>query len=153
MDVKYVNSFITGLMDIFGMLGMNSVQRTGLAKRAKLRTDNDVNVIIGLVGSIKGNVVLSMPESTAKNIASTMMGGMAVEQFDMMPKSAICELTNMVAGSSMSKLEQMGTVVNITPPMLINGKNMISMISQVETLVISFNANEGPLEMNVATED
>jgi chemotaxis protein CheX len=37
--------------------------------------------------------------------------------------------------------------------MLINGKNMISMISQVETLVINFEANEGPLEMNVATED
>lgn len=152
MDVKYVNPFIVGLQNIFNMLNMTSIQRTGLAKREKLKTDNEVNIIIGLVGDLKGNVVISLPETTARNIASTMMGGMPVPELDMMPKSALCELTNMVAGSSMSQLEQMGVSVNITPPMLINGKNMITMISQVETLVISFNCNEGKLEMNIATE-
>jgi len=152
MDVKYVNPFIVGLQNIFNMLNMSSIQRTGLAKREKLKTDNEVNIIIGLVGDLKGNVVLSLPETTAKNIASTMMGGMPVPELDMMPKSALCELSNMVAGNSMSQLEQMGTKVDITPPMLINGKNMITMISQVETLVISFKCNEGNLEMNIATE-
>jgi len=152
MDVKYVNPFIVGLQNIFNMLNMTSIQRTGLAKREKLKTDNEVNIIVGLVGDLKGNVVLSLPEATARNIASTMMGGMPVPELDMMPKSALCELTNMVAGSSMSQLEQMGVSVNITPPMLINGKNMITMISQVETLVISFNCTEGKLEMNIATE-
>lgn len=152
MDVKYVNPFIVGLQNIFNMLNMSSIQRTGLAKREKLKTDNEVNIIIGLVGDLKGNVVLSLPETTAKNIASTMMGGMPVPELDMMPKSALCELSNMVAGNSMSQLEQMGTKVDITPPMLINGKNMITMISQVETLVISFKCDEGNLEMNIATE-
>lgn len=152
MDVKYVNPFIVGLQNIFNMLNMSSIQRTGLAKRERLKTDNEVNIIIGLVGDLKGNVVLSLPEATAKNIASTMMGGMPVPELDMMPKSALCELSNMVAGNSMSQLEQMGTKVDITPPMLINGKNMITMISQVETLVISFKCNEGNLEMNIATE-
>jgi len=152
MDVKYVNPFIAGLQNIFNMLNMTSIKRTGVAKREKLKTDNEVNIIIGLVGDLKGNVVLSLPETTARNIASTMMGGMPVPELDMMPKSALCEMTNMVAGSSVSQLEQMGVNVNITPPMLINGKNMVTMISQVETLVITFNCNEGKLEMNIATE-
>lgn len=152
MDVKYVNPFIAGLQNIFQMLNMASIQRTGLAKREKLKTENEVNIVIGLVGDLKGNVVLSLPETTAKNIASTMMGGMAVPELDMMPKSALCELTNMVAGNSMSQLEQMGAKVDITPPMLVHGKNLTTMISQVETLVISFTCNEGKLEMNIATE-
>lgn len=152
MDVKYVNPFIAGLQNIFNMLNMSSIQRTGLAKREKLKTENEVNIIIGLVGDLKGNVVLSLPETTARNIASTMMGGMPVPELDMMPKSALCELSNMIAGSSVSQLEQMGVIINITPPMLINGKNLTTMISQVETLVINFNCNEGKLEMNIATE-
>lgn len=152
MDVKYVNPFIVGLQNTFQMLNMTSINRVGIAKREKLKTDNEVNIIIGMVGDLKGNVVLSLPETTARNIASTMMGGMPVPELDLMPKSALCELSNMVTGSSMSQLEGMGVAVNITPPMLINGKNLVTMISQVETLVISFSCNEGPLEMNIATE-
>ncbi|PKM76143.1 MAG: chemotaxis protein CheX [Firmicutes bacterium HGW-Firmicutes-15] len=153
MDIRCVNSFISGLLNVTGMLGMTSMQRKGLSKRTKLRTDNDVNIIIGLVGDIRGSVVFSMQEATARNIASTMMGGMPVDKFDMMPKSALCELANMVSGNSVSLLEQQKALVNITPPTLINGKNMITMISQVETLVVEFEGQEGKIEMNVATED
>ena len=153
MDIKYVNAFITGLLEVSGMLGITSLTRTGLEKREKLKTDNDINVIIGLVGDIKGNVVLSMQETTAINIASKMMGGMPVTEFDLMPKSALCELSNMVNGRSASELEKIGIMTNITPPTLIHGRNMISFISQVETLVVQFSAEEGSLELNIATED
>jgi chemotaxis protein CheX len=153
MDIKYVNAFINGLIEIAGMLGVNDLTRTGLDKREKLKTENDINVIIGLVGDIKGNVVLAMQENTALNIASKMMGGMPVAEFDLMPKSALCELFNMVSGRSVGELEKMGAITNITPPTLIYGHNMISLISQVETLVIQFSTAEGLLELNIATED
>ncbi|HBK53268.1 MAG TPA: chemotaxis protein CheX, partial [Syntrophomonas wolfei] len=87
MDIKYINPFINGLLNVCTMLGMKELKRTGLSKREKLQTEHDVNVIIGLVGGLKGNVVLSMHEATACHIASTMMGGMPVPQFDLMPKS------------------------------------------------------------------
>jgi len=153
MDIRCINSFIAGLLNVSGMVGMTSMQRKGLNKQAKLRTENDVNIIIGLVGDIRGSVVFSMQEATARNIASSMMGGMPVEKFDLIPKSALCELSNMIAGNSVSLLEKEKVLVNITPPTLITGKNMITMISQVETLVVEFEGNEGKLEMNVATED
>ncbi|NLU48842.1 MAG: chemotaxis protein CheX [Syntrophomonadaceae bacterium] len=152
MDVKYINPFIAGFLNVCSMLGLAGLQRTGLVKRAKLQTVKDVNVIIGLAGDIKGNVVLSMPESTACNIASTMMGGMPVAQFDLMPKSALCELANMAAGNSVSRFEELGLLVNITPPTLVNGKKVISLVSQVETLAIQFNGTQGTLELNVALE-
>ena len=153
MDVKYINSFINSLLEVTEMVGISKLQRIGLNRREHLKTENDVNVIIGLVGDIKGNVVLSMQEATAKNIASRMMGGMPVYEFDMMPKSALCELSNMINGKSASKLEKIGVRVNITPPTLIHGYNMASLISQVETLVVAFSGQEGNLELNIATED
>lgn len=153
MDIKHINPFIGGLLNVSGMLGLGDMQRTGISKRAKLQTEHDVNIIIGLVGGLRGNVVFSMHEATACNIASTMMGGMPVSQFDMMPRSALCEMANMIAGNSVSNLEQMGSLVDITPPTLVSGKNMISLISQVETLVVQFNAKEGLLELNIAIEE
>lgn len=153
MDIKYINSFISGFLNVTSMLGISGLQRTKLAKKEKLRTDNDINIIIGLVGDIRGNVVLAMHEETACKIASTMMGGMPVEKFDMMPRSAISELANMMAGNSASQLEGSGVHVNITPPTLIHGQNMISLISQVETIMIEFSGNEGIIEINIATEN
>ena len=153
MDVKHINAFITGLIEVSGMLGINSLSRTSLNKREQLKTKNEVNIIIGLVGDIKGNVVLSMQEKTAMNIASKMMGGLPVNEFDLMPKSALCELTNMVSGRSVSELEKIGVTTNITPPTLIHGHNLISLISQVETLVVKFTAEEGVIELNIAMEN
>lgn len=152
MDIKYINPFIAGFLNVAGQCGITNLQRTGLNKRAKLRTDNDVNIIIGLTGGLGGNVVLSMQEATAKNIASAMMGGMPVPDFDMMPKSALCELANMSAGNSATALTEMNVTIDITPPTLINGKNMVTMISQVETLVLEFTGDVGKLEMNIAIE-
>ena len=152
MDIKYINPFINGLLNVCKMLGMQELKRTGLSKSEKLQTEHDVNIIIGLVGGLKGNVVLSMHEATACHIASTMMGGMPVPQFDLMPKSAICELANMVAGNSVSNLQEIGSLVDITPPTLISGKNMVSMISLVETLVIQFIGAEGSFDLNIALE-
>jgi chemotaxis protein CheX len=153
MDIRYINSFITGLLHISNMLGMHNMQRTGLGKKEKLVTDNDVNVILGLTGDTKGTVVVSMPEKTACNIASVMMGGMAVESFDYMPKSALCEMANMVVGHTLVQLEKTGLMLTITPPVLISGRNLISMINQVETISIQFSSAEGNIEMNVALEE
>ena len=153
MDANKINAFITGLIEVSGVLGIDSLTRTGLSAREQLKTENEVNIIIGLVGDIKGNVVLSMQEKTAMNIASKMMGGMPVNEFDLMPKSAICELTNMVSGRSVSELEKIGVLTNITPPTLVHGHNLISLISQVETLVVNFTAEEGEIELNIATEN
>lgn len=152
MDARYINPFINGLLTVSGQLGLGSLKRTGLFTRKRLQTDNDVNIIIGLAGELKGNLVFAMQEDTACSIASVMMGGMEVPQLDMIPKSALCELANMITGNSVSKLEEMGLLVSITPPTLVNGRHMVAMISQVETLVIQFTGDEGLLEINMALE-
>ncbi|MDH7498662.1 MAG: chemotaxis protein CheX, partial [Syntrophomonadaceae bacterium] len=126
--------------------------RTGLAKRRALQTADEVNVIIGLVGDLRGTLVLAMPERTATSVASAMMGGIPVAAFDELPKSALCELCNMAAGSSVSRFEGLGVSLNISPPTLVSGRQMIAMVSQVETLVVRFSADQGPLELHIALE-
>ncbi|MGI6487372.1 MAG: chemotaxis protein CheX [Syntrophomonadaceae bacterium] len=152
MDIKYINPFISGFLNVCSLLGMKTWQRSSLDRQDTLRIEQEVNIIIGLTGETRGNVVLSMSELTARSIASTMMGGLPVEQFDMMARSALCELTNMVAGNSATNLAEHGTQINITPPTLISGKNLLALVSQIETLVIEFTGQEGKLVINIALE-
>lgn len=69
-------------------MGSNSVESLG------------VTVIIGMTKDLRGSVAYNMSEATAMTIASTMMGGMPVAQFDELPQSAISELVNMVTANS-----------------------------------------------------
>lgn len=150
MDIKFINAFITGLLNVTGMLGLSDLKRTGLSKKERLEIDKDVNILLGMAGGMNGNIVLSMPEQTARNIASTMMGGMEVAVLDMMPKSALCELANMVAGNSVAGLD--AESVNMSPPTLISGQNIVALVSLVETLVIEFTAAAGSITMSIALE-
>jgi chemotaxis protein CheX len=58
----------------------------------------------------------------------------------------------MSAGNSATALADMNVIIDITPPTLINGRTMVTMISQVETLVLEFTGDVGKLEINIALE-
>ncbi len=152
MDIKYINAFITGLLNVSGMLGIPDLKRTGLSKKERMEIDKEVNILLGMTGGMNGNVVLSMPEQTARNIASLMMGGMEVTALDLMPKSALCELANMVAGNSVAGIAAQEQPVQMSPPTLISGKSLVALVSLVETLVIDFGAEAGTISMSIALE-
>ena len=86
MDVKHINAFITGLMEVTSMLGIDSLTRTALNARENLKTENEVNIIIGLVGDIRAMWFYPC-KKTAMNVASKMMGGLPVNEFDLISKS------------------------------------------------------------------
>ncbi|HWP97551.1 MAG TPA: chemotaxis protein CheX [Syntrophomonadaceae bacterium] len=152
MDIKYINGFINGLLNVCGTLGLSDMKRTGLAKREHLEIDKEVNIVQGMVGSLNGNVVLSMEDQTARNIASLMMGGMEVATLDMIPKSALCELANMISGNSVAALGAQTEPVEMSPPTLVNGKRIVALVSLVETLEIQFSGATGTLSLSIALE-
>lgn len=152
MDIKYINAFISGLLNVGGQLGMADLKRTGLSKRERLEIDKEVNIVQGMTGSLNGNVVLSMEEQTACRIASLMMGGMEVPALDLIPKSALCELANMISGNSVAALGAQTEVVEMSPPTLVHGKSIVALVSLVETLVIDFSGAIGAVSLSIALE-
>lgn len=152
MDLGFINAFINGLLNVSSMLGMSDLKRTGLSKKEKLEIDKEVNIMLGMAGGMNGNIVLSMPGQTAQNIASRMMGGMEVASLDMMSKSALCELANMIAGNSVANVPNQAEPVEMSPPTLVSGKNMVALVSLVETLVIEFASGVGSITLSIAFE-
>ncbi|WP_378954484.1 chemotaxis protein CheX [Pelosinus sp. sgz500959] len=152
MDSKIVKPFIDAVISILPMLGLVDIKRGNMMVKDKLITTNDVTILIGLSQEIRGNLAYGLSDECARNIASTMMGGIPIPQFDEMAQSAISELVNMVTANAAINLENLGKKINISPPTVVTGENITVRISQVQTLAIEFLTSAGRIELNVGLE-
>ena len=80
----------------------------------------DITILIGLAGGLKGSLLLSMSTDTSLKIASRMMGS-ELTVVDDLSKSAVAELTNMLTGRATSDLELMGYPCKISEPTVVFG--------------------------------
>jgi chemotaxis protein CheX len=112
---------------------------------------DSVVIIIGIAGEFKGQVFFSMNESTACNIASTMMFGMEVKKLDDMAKSAIAELGNMIMGNVSTEFYNSGIKIDITPPTTLVGKEMAFSTKNLKTICVPLLLEKlGKIEISVA---
>lgn len=126
MNNEYAKVFSNAFLNVMPQLGI-----TDVTLQNEEECDHQINAtgavcIIGIVGELHGNVIFSMGEECAKNIASGMMCGMEVPEFDEMAQSAICELSNMLAANACMELSVMGANVDISTPTLMYGVFSVS---------------------------
>lgn len=121
MNKEYTESFSIAFLNVMPQLGITDVQCKGETECGHLINSPGVVVIIGVTGDLHGNVYFTMQEDCAKKIASAMMGGMDVPQFDEMVQSAVSELSNMLAATACTDLSERGISADISTPTLIHG--------------------------------
>ena len=151
MNVQYINPFIEASNLIISQTtGFQSTLGKVYIKDTPCKSDNVV-VLIGLTGKIRGNVIISFNPKLACKIASAMMGGMPVPELDEMAKSAIGELCNMILGTTATILSKNKIEIEITPPTLFVGKNMsfTSSNSVIVCVPLLFEHNEA-IEIDIS---
>lgn len=149
---KYLVPFFDALM-VLEQFGISGITRDQVKLKKSLSMQNEVNIIIGLTGDIQGNIGYSMPSETALQISSIAMGGMLVPELDDLAKSALSEIANMVSATATVNLSAMGKTVDISPPTIIVGHNLVMIISQVQTVSLEVATSAGPLQVNVGLEN
>lgn len=122
IDAKIINPFLESAISTTSM----AAQLTLTVGKPFLKTDmsftdDQVLIVIGVTGAMKGQVIINIPSEHAKQLASGMMMGMPVEELDEMSLSAISELGNMIMGNAATLFSTRGIVIDITPPMLQRG--------------------------------
>ena len=99
MVVNYINPIIESFKNVMPQLGLNHIKENDIKLKERLINSPGVMIIIGLMGDIKGNIIYGINEIDAKKIASVMMMGMPVEEFNELAQSAISELINMLTAN------------------------------------------------------
>ena len=124
LDVKHINPFLQATLNIMETI---AGVKLGVGKPAVAKLEFPDNIFIlqvGVTGALKGQVLLVMSDDNAKLIASKMMMGMPVETLDDMASSALCELSNMIMGSTATLFSTQKIVMDITPPISLHGNNL-----------------------------
>lgn len=108
-------------------------------------------ILIGVTGEMRGQVVLSIDEKKACEIASRMMMGMPVPELDDMAISAISELGNMIMGNAATVFSVRNIGIDITPPTVGRGTGKIyTMYTKNIAIPLLTDDSEVFMEMNIA---
>jgi chemotaxis protein CheX len=150
MDAKLVNPFIDAFTAIMPQIGFQDVKRNKMVVKERSVESKGVTVLVGFTKNIKGNVAYNMSETTAKFIASTMMMGMPVENFDDMAQSAISELSNMITANAATNLASLGYDADISTPSLSIGEAFVVKISGESYLSVEMDAGGHLIEIAIA---
>ena len=152
MDAKLVNPFIDAFMAVLPQIGFQEPARAAMTVKDKMTQSLGVTIIVGFTKQIRGNVVYNMSEDTAKYIASTMMMGMPVENFDEMAQSAVSEMSNMLTANAATNLAAMGLEVDISTPSLSVGADFQVKISNEKYLTVTMDVSGHPVEIDIAVQ-
>lgn len=149
MDVKYINPFLAGTLEV-----LNKMARIdAVPGKPHVKTDDaasgDVSGIIGITGDALGSLALSFSEACICKIVANMLN----EQFDGVTQEIIDatgELTNMISGASRTQMEKMGLSVYAAIPTVVHGRqHTISHILKSPSIVIPFSTAAGPFFVDV----
>lgn len=151
MDVNHINPIIESFMTVLPQLGIADIVRKGVTVKGKEIVSPGVVIIVGLVGDIKGNVIYGMSIDDAKKIASIMMMGMPVDDFNDLAQSAISELSNMLTANVAINYSEQDINVNISTPTLIHGE-FVANASIAKVLCIQMGANGTTIDVNISLE-
>lgn len=117
-----VNSFIVACKSIMDSFGINIEEGNILFRESPFQADALI-IVIGLTGDLHGQAIISMEQTMACKVASTMMGGMPAEMNEV-TKSAVAELGNMIIGNAVTLLSKENVMLDITPPSVLTGDNI-----------------------------
>ena len=122
MDVKHINPVIESVNNIMPQFGFSNVAKRGISLKDRNISSPGVVIIIGLIGDVKGNIIYGLSIEDAKKVASQMMMGMPVDDFNEMAKSALSELVNMLTANVATNYSRDNINVDISTPTLIEGE-------------------------------
>lgn len=155
MKAEYLNPFVKSIISIIESTVGEAPQKGDifLRKHYPFHAENIV-ILLGVTGQLKGQVALSMPIGCAKKIAAVMMMEEEISELDEYAQSALAELLNMIAANATIGLEEAGYVSDITPPAVVIGREIeISCAGDTPTIVIPMALSYGEIEANLSLVD
>jgi chemotaxis protein CheX len=152
MNVKFLNPFIEAANEVL-MAEVNvHVTRGNLSLQKSAMTASDITVLISLVGQVQGVVMYGISTATALGIVSRMMG-QEFEEFDNLAQSGVAELGNVVTGRATVKLSQAGYEANISPPTLIEGRDIKISTLDFSRIVVPLTTEIGDIMVHLALRE
>ncbi len=152
MKVELINVFIKAAVGVLQQEISEEAVPGSVRVLSSAQTSEEVTVMIGVSGDVRGMCLIGMSERTAKGIVSRMMGE-PCPLFDELAQSGIAEMGNVITGVATQGLEKAGYDVTIAPPALISGgPGIIISTINFRRFVVPLRTTLGDLTLHAAVE-
>ncbi|MFO7568208.1 MAG: chemotaxis protein CheX [Smithellaceae bacterium] len=149
MDVKFINPFIFGTMEVMEKMAFVKPSAGKPFAKTDDTAHGDVSGIIGMTGDATGSLAMSFSEACIIGLVSKMLGEAHTE----MNKSvldAVGELTNMISGSARKMMEKDDLRVIAAIPTIVFGKaHTVRHVIKGPSIVIPFQTEVGEFVIDV----
>lgn len=120
MDPRVINPFLKATSEVTRqLLCLDITYRKPYIKKTPF-ISKGILVIIGLVGAVKGKMMLSLSKENATKIAQIMMYELTEENEELL-QSAMGEYSNILIGNTSRNMSENGIDVIITSPTILEG--------------------------------
>lgn len=152
MNADFINPFLNATVNVLSMMAfVKPTAGKPFIKKDK-KAHGDISGVIGMTGSTKGVVVISLSKEAAIRIVSSMLGEEHTE-LDEGVSDAIGEITNMISGDARRELAAKGYIFEAGLPSIIIGKDhVIESITKSPTVAIPFAIDDAKFIVETAFE-
>lgn len=112
MKDKLYRSFVDATHNVFKL--MLNVSEISDHPAENFNCDHEIDITIGVVGDLQGEVIYRFPASTSLSIVR-LMSGMQFDEVDDFVTSAISEIANIISGNVLTSLSD-NMKCDILPP-------------------------------------
>ncbi len=148
MRYEYINSFVDSAKRVMENYIPIEI-RTGTVTLQDSILAQGISATIFLVGSVDGRVVLDVDPVTAKKIASHL-NGRDFDRLEHLVLDTICEITNIIIGNAVTRLNNKGFHFRPSPPCFFIGKKKLP---GLESLCIRLSSDWGDINIQVAVQE
>lgn len=152
MRLDFVRIFVDSTTELFQTVVGPAVTVHSIAVKPSPVAGSEVMAIIGLSGESQGRVIFDMDMFTAVQLAGCMLGEPSPGMTPLV-RSSIAELASMAIGGAISRINNNGTRLSMTPPTVVTGANLVSYDQCFETLVAPITTAFGEVRMNITIQD
>ncbi len=118
--MNHAEQIANATCEIFASMIMLEVTAKEATHRTNPTFSHSISGMVGLAGSVKGNLSIHLPESVATAVTTAFLG-MEVSEIDEDVCDAIGELANMLAGAVKTALDPSGSEIKLSMPSTVYG--------------------------------
>lgn len=112
MEDKLYRTFVDATHNVFNL--MLNISEISDRPAENFNCDNEIDIAIGVIGDLQGEIIYRFPVSTSLSIVR-LMSGMEFNEVDTFVTSAISEIANIVSGNVLISISD-NMKCDILPP-------------------------------------
>jgi CheY-specific phosphatase CheX len=152
MQVELVDVFIEAAVAVLRKETGGEVSHGAVRVLSSAQTSEDVTAMFGVMGDVRGMVLLGTSERTARAIVAHRSGA-PCPLFDEPAQSGVAELMNVIAARAVHDLQSAGHRVKVTSPTLVaGGPGIVISTVNFRRFVVLLHTTVGDLVLHAAVD-